>query len=81
MKKAYSICMMFLLLCLSFGGCSESEETARRRTRAEMEAQRKAEEAAAQAAAEQAERIDRIDAIDAQVTYTAMMTDTLMTEE
>lgn len=48
---------------------------------AEMEAQRKAEEAAAQAAAEQAERIDRIDAIDAQVTYTAMMTDTLMTEE
>lgn len=39
MKKAYSICMMFLLLCLSLGGCSESEETARRRTRAEMEAQ------------------------------------------
>lgn len=48
---------------------------------AEMAAQRKAADAAAQAAAEQAERIARIDAIDAQVTYTAMMTDTLMVEE
>lgn len=48
---------------------------------ADMAAQRKAADAAAQAAAEQAERIARIDAIDAQVTYTAMMTDTLMAQE
>ena len=55
---------------------------------AEIAEKRKAEEAAekaaqeaAQAAAEQAEKIARIDAIDAQVTYTAMMTDTLMVEE
>ena len=34
-----------------------------------------------QAEKEQAEKIARIDAIDAQVTYTAMMTDTLMVEE
>ena len=37
--------------------------------------------AKAQAEAEQIEKIARIDAIDAQVTYTAMMTDTLMVEE
>lgn len=50
----------------------------------EQEAIKQAEAAAAakaQAEAEQAEKIARIDAIDAQVTYTAMMTDTLMVEE
>lgn len=50
----------------------------------EQEAIKRAEAAAAakaQAEAEQAEKIARIDAIDAQVTYTAMMTDTLMVEE
>ena len=50
----------------------------------EQEAIKQAEAAAAakaQAEAEQAEKISRIDAIDAQVTYTAMMTDTLMVEE
>lgn len=36
--------------------------------------------AAAQADKEREERIARIDSIDAQVTYTAMMTDTLMEE-
>ena len=47
----------------------------------EQEALKQAEAAAAakaQAEADQAENIARIDAIDAQVTYTAMMTDTLM---
>lgn len=50
----------------------------------ELEAIKQAEASAAakaQAEAEQAEKIARIDAIDAQVTYTAMMTDTLMVEE
>lgn len=50
----------------------------------EQKAIKQAEAAAtakAQAEAEQAEKIARIDAIDAQVTYTAMMTDTLMVEE
>lgn len=50
----------------------------------EQEALKQAEAAAAakaQAEADQAEKIARIDAIDAQVTYTAMMTDTLMVEE
>ena len=50
----------------------------------EQEAIKQAEAAAtakAQAEVEQAEKIARIDAIDAQVTYTAMMTDTLMVEE
>ena len=45
------------------------------------EAARKEAEAKAQAEKEQAEKIARIDAIDAQVTYTAMMTDTLMVDE
>lgn len=45
------------------------------------EAAQKEAEAKAQAEKEQAEKIARIDAIDAQVTYTAMMTDTLMVEE
>jgi len=36
--------------------------------------------AAEQAAKDREERIARIDSIDAQVTYTAMMTDTLMEE-
>lgn len=50
--------------------------------RAEQEAaMKKATEEAAKAAIEQAEKIARIDAIDAQVTYTAMMTDTLMVKE
>lgn len=44
-------------------------------------AQKKAEAEAEQSAKDQAEKIARIDAIDAQVTYTAMMTDTLMVEE
>lgn len=44
-------------------------------------AQKKAEAEAEQLAKDQAEKIARIDAIDAQVTYTAMMTDTLMVEE
>lgn len=48
--------------------------------KAQEEAQAKAE-AAAKEKAKQAEKIARIDAIDAQVTYTAMMTDTLMVEE
>lgn len=48
---------------------------------ADIRARKEAEEAAAAAAAEQAARIARIDAIDAQVTYTAMMTDTLMEVE
>ena len=50
----------------------------------EQEALKQAEAAAAakaQAEADQAENIARIDAINAQVTYTAMMTDTLMVEE
>lgn len=38
------------------------------------------QKAAEQAAKEREERIARIDSIDAQVTYTAMMTDTLMEE-
>ena len=48
---------------------------------AEEEARRAAAEEAAKQAAEQAAKIARIDAIDAQVTYTAMMTDTLMEVE
>lgn len=48
--------------------------------KAQEKAQAKAE-AEAKEKAEQAEKIARIDAIDAQVTYTAMMTDTLMVEE
>ena len=58
------------------------------RNAAEAEEMRKMQEAAeaeaaakAAAEAEQAEKIARIDAIDAQVTYTAMMTDTLMVDE
>lgn len=52
--------------------------------KAKQEAMKKAQAEAefkAQAEKEQAEKIARIDAIDAQVTYTAMMTDTLMVEE
>lgn len=52
--------------------------------KAKQEAIKKAQAEAefkAQAEKEQAEKIARIDAIDAQVTYTAMMTDTLMVEE
>lgn len=52
--------------------------------KAKQEAMKKAQSEAefkAQAEKEQAEKIARIDAIDAQVTYTAMMTDTLMVEE
>ena len=52
-------------------------------TKAELDkiaADKKAEEER-KAAEEQAEKIARIDAIDAQVTYTAMMTDTLMVDE
>lgn len=44
-------------------------------------AARAADEAARQEAEEQKAAIARIDGIDAQVTYTAMMTDTLMEEE
>lgn len=50
-------------------------------TYSEDELKRMEEEAAAaQAEKEREERIARIDSIDAQVTYTAMMTDTLMEE-
>lgn len=52
--------------------------------KAKQEAMKKAQAEAefkAKAEKEQAEKIARIDAIDAQVTYTAMMTDTLMVEE
>lgn len=55
---------------------AEAEEMRKMQEAAEKEA---AEKAAAEA--EQAEKIARIDAIDAQVTYTAMMTDTLMIDE
>lgn len=55
---------------------AEEEEMRKMQEAAEKEA---AEKAAAEA--EQAEKIARIDAIDAQVTYTAMMTDTLMIDE
>ena len=54
---------------------------------AEEKARKEAEEAAAAAAKAQAEKeanwnakLDRIDDIDAQITYTAMMTDTLLTD-
>lgn len=50
-------------------------------TYSDEEIKRMEEQAAAeQAAKEREERIARIDSIDAQVTYTAMMTDTLMDE-
>lgn len=55
---------------------AEAEEMRKMQEAAKKEA---AEKAAAEA--EQAEKIARIDAIDAQVTYTAMMTDTLMVDE
>lgn len=53
---------------------AEAEEQARKD--AEAEAQKAAEEQAARE-----EKIARIDAIEAQTVYTAMMTDTLMSEE
>lgn len=62
---------------------AESERKAAEE-KAQQEAIEKAQaeaEAKAQAEKEQAEKIARIDSIDAQVTYTAMMTDTLMDEE
>lgn len=50
-------------------------------TYTDEEIKRMEEQAAAeQAAKDREERIGRIDSIDAQVTYTAMMTDTLMEE-
>lgn len=50
-------------------------------TYTDEEIKRMEEQAAAeQAAKDREERISRIDSIDAQVTYTAMMTDTLMEE-
>ena len=50
-------------------------------TYTDEEIKRMEEQAAAeQAAKDREERITRIDSIDAQVTYTAMMTDTLMEE-
>ena len=55
---------------------AKAEEMRKMQEAAEKEA---AEKAAAEA--ERAEKIARIDAIDAQVTYTAMMTDTLMVDE
>lgn len=55
---------------------AEAEEMRKMQEAAEAEAAAKAA-----AEAEQAEKIARIDAIDAQVTYTAMMTDTLMVDE
>ena len=55
---------------------TEAEEMRKMQEAAEKEAAAKAA-----AEAEQAEKIARIDAIDAQVTYTAMMTDTLMVDE
>lgn len=55
---------------------AEAEEMRKMQEAAEKEAAAKAA-----AEAEQAEKIARIDAIDAQVTYTAMMTDTLMVDE
>lgn len=55
---------------------AEAEEMRKMQEAAEKEAAAKAA-----AEAEQAEKIARIDAIDAQVTYTAMMTDTLMQED
>ncbi len=55
---------------------------------AEEKARKEADEAAIAAAKAQAEKeanwnakLDRIDDIDAQITYTAMMTDTLLTED
>lgn len=60
----------------------EAEKTAQEYAakKAAEEARLKAEEEA-KAKVEQDAKIARIDAIDAQVTYTAMMTDTLMEEE
>lgn len=66
---------------------AEKQAEAERQAAIEAEAKKAQEKAQAKAEAEakekaeQAEKIARIDAIDAQVTYTAMMTDTLMVEE
>ena len=59
-------------------------EAEKQRQEAEEQARKEAEEAAAAKAkqeAENAEKLARIDVIDAQVTYTALMTDTLIGDD
>lgn len=63
---------------------SAEAEAEKQRQKAEEQARKEAEEAAAAKAkqdAENSEKLARIDVIDAQVTYTALMTDTLIGDD